>query len=535
VKCDEEKPSCKRCVKWQGFCGGYEIPAQSAASPSSGAGGSAGSAGTGAGEDSQAKKGQARPRAKPRRRASSRSLSESTDQPSPLLQTEAAAIFTGWSELIGTLGGSFFQEEFWNRIVPKLSQENLAVRYASMAIDAVRTLVADSEFLSPRETAPKASTYDDALTYYGNAIQEMTRTQYNLRTSVVCCILFICFEILQGDRKTAIAHVFNGKRMVDELWDQALQAPPGGRFGGPTPIESDILEVFQRLSLHAWASKGTQSWLSRPAGDVQHPPNPSILSPNDMPSTFVAHNDARFWWQVTQYHILLIDSEAGGLTTPETGDHGEPDKRRGLDPLGPGHGDSGQRALWLAKWDAAFQPLFARSMADRSGSMTAFLHAGCLRVEFLHLFVFVHSPIKVGLARNDDMSGYFGEIVHLCSMMAPSQNIETGLRENPFNAESAVSFALFAVVIRSQQRRLCHDAFELLTQYVGEEQVWDRGRTMGRGGMDMPEASTGQVSVPPGLGTGGWAQSTMMEGNPAGEDEWAVDEELGNFIVQDFG
>ena len=434
---------------------------------------------------------------------------------------------------MGTLGGSFFQEEFWKGIVPQLSQENLAVRYAAMAVDSVRNIaVADSEYLSPPKSTPKGTAYDDALTYYGNAMQEMTRTQHNLRASIVCCILFVCFEILHGDRKTAIAHVFNGKRMVDELWEASLQAHPGGHYRAQRPIETDILQIFQRLALHAWASKSTESWMSAVDTGSQHPADPRIISPDGLPSSFPALGDAQFWWQVTQHHILQYDAKTSGLTAPETADDGKrsgTDGRQGLDPLGPEKGNSGKFAEWLAKWDAAFQPLFARSMANRSGSVADFLKAAWLRVEFLHLFTFVHSPIRVGLARNDDMSGYFGEVVHLCSMMLPCRAVATSLRESPFTAESTLSFALFAVVIRCQQRSICRDAFELLSQYIGEEQVWDSGRTIGRGVENAP--APGEAPLPANSASA-WG---VLGENPAAGDEWQVDDELTNFMIQDFG
>ena len=35
MKCDKEKPNCKRFMKWQGFCGGYDVPLQAAATSSS--------------------------------------------------------------------------------------------------------------------------------------------------------------------------------------------------------------------------------------------------------------------------------------------------------------------------------------------------------------------------------------------------------------------------------------------------------------------------------------------------------------------
>jgi hypothetical protein len=330
--------------------------------------------------------------------------------------------------------------------------------------------------------------------------------------------------------------------MVDELWDASLQADPHSHYGAQQPLETDILQVFQRLALHAWASKGTQSWMSPADMGSQQQADPQLVSPDEMPASFVVLGDARFWWQVTQHHILPDNAETtskpGGLTAPETADDGKQsggNGRPGLDPLGPGKSNSTQFAQWLAKWDAAFQPLFTRSIADRDGSMTEFLQATWLRVEFIHLFTFVHSPIRVGLARNDDISGYLGEIVHLCSMMLPYQTMAASLQASPFTAESTVSFALFSVVIRCRQRRISHDAFGLLSQYIGEEQVWDSGRTTGHGEINVAAAcgvplSEGHVSSA--SGASGWG---IMGENPEGGGEWPVGDELTNFMVQDFG
>lgn len=118
---------------------------------------------------------------------------------------------------------------FWTDTVPHLVRENLAIRYANMAVH-ILILAKRPELISPDSAEAGIDHYSLALAHYGLAIKEMRHSgemRGGVRAAVLCSMLFVVFEALNGDREAAEAHLLCGQRMLDELQQQQRQ-PPGG-------------------------------------------------------------------------------------------------------------------------------------------------------------------------------------------------------------------------------------------------------------------------------------------------------------------
>ncbi|KAJ6789361.1 hypothetical protein PWT90_00914 [Aphanocladium album] len=274
VKCDEAKPSCNRCLKWSGVCGGYEPARAKSCPPKS-------TAATRAGNKS--------PSARPRTVCEPTSpaiptLDESVVTPSvngsepatpPFLQVyqpldyfsdhhdgyssagSSAGTVNAVMPVMSSPGASFMTNvgeigildaTFWTDTVPRLVRENLAVRYANMAVH-ILILSKQPELIIQESPDLGTDHYSLALAHYGLALKQMRHSSEmcgGIRAAVLCSMLFVIFEALNGDREAAEAHLQCGQRMLNEL-QQLL--PNGIAATGAGSLRKELRNLMQYISL----------------------------------------------------------------------------------------------------------------------------------------------------------------------------------------------------------------------------------------------------------------------------------------------
>ncbi|KAK2054188.1 hypothetical protein LY76DRAFT_580460 [Colletotrichum caudatum] len=254
VKCDEAKPSCRRCVKWQGFCEGYSTSGGSSASTP--------------GPDSDldgtpcaSRASESPPAEKP--------AASGAEQPLPAGATGGDSFgdpterqyFDHWLAHRHQLGGGIFDEPLWSETVPQMSRRHASVRYAAMAVGGIAEAIRQSlRPMSPAQLGANGPHYALALSYYGSAIREIRKADLDtasLRAAIVCCLLFVCFEVLHGDRGAALSHMDNGQKMMEALLrrrceeeeeeEEEKESHPGRSVAGAGSVETDAFRIFQRL------------------------------------------------------------------------------------------------------------------------------------------------------------------------------------------------------------------------------------------------------------------------------------------------
>ncbi|KAJ4153772.1 hypothetical protein LMH87_010245 [Akanthomyces muscarius] len=243
VKCDEAKPNCNRCLKLSGVCGGYAPLRSKSCSPKITA----------------------------ESRAEDLSILELThtthEITSPEITTPEGGVMTPstaamklatppflhaklavdyFSEQQGMIGGgdSVFERSstsylchdsapvvddvgeigildgpFWTDTVPRLVRENLAIRYANLAIHTL--IISKQPELTLQEVSDLGTNhYSLALVHYGVALKEMRNANPmcdGIRAAVLCSMFFVIFEALNGDREAAESHLLCGQRLLNEL------------------------------------------------------------------------------------------------------------------------------------------------------------------------------------------------------------------------------------------------------------------------------------------------------------------------------
>ncbi|KAG5924920.1 hypothetical protein E4U61_005767 [Claviceps capensis] len=219
VKCDETKPACKNCIKWAGYCGGYEAIHSHSKSPTRTtkkpllAHPSSDRDVTSSPEDSAAG---------PQDYFwQYQSPSGSVSPPASIGSQNSLHSFPSYVAapcFSTTAPPTIFDDAFWECILPRLVQDNPAIHYAHQAVHTLLCAKsAEVPYLGP---AAGRDYYGEALTCYGLALSETrkaTSQQTDLREAIVCCMFFVIFESLNGDRASAQAHLQSGQRLSMEL------------------------------------------------------------------------------------------------------------------------------------------------------------------------------------------------------------------------------------------------------------------------------------------------------------------------------
>ncbi|KAM0335223.1 hypothetical protein ACHAQA_000265 [Verticillium albo-atrum] len=202
VKCDETKPNCLKCTQTGRTCDGYEKHMTVMSTPIM--------------------------------RASS---SSSASPPPGLIAVTAYSIpfrmpgsqrdrqllhyfcVQGAHEFSG-----FVHNEFWARTALYASQNETIVRQSLIALSSLHLDLARPGATGTGPGSGAGIVGNDTLLQYGKALRSLqTRITKSgqtaqarfetAKTSLICCILFYCFESSMGDTQAAMGHLDNGLRL----------------------------------------------------------------------------------------------------------------------------------------------------------------------------------------------------------------------------------------------------------------------------------------------------------------------------------
>ncbi|KAL4733190.1 hypothetical protein BDV11DRAFT_214128 [Aspergillus similis] len=218
VKCDEQRPSCRRCLDTGRACDGYGIW------------------------------GQPKP---------------AIPLPSPVyplrtlpgLAEEERRCLDRFRVLLTDRLTRPFGSHFWSSLVLQLSLSEPAVLHASIALTSAYDSFAPAQI---REDVATVVPSPFLLTQYNYAIRallanEALKSAASLRVAAVSCILFICLEILRGDLDAMEVHFAAGIKLLHQLQHQ------GHRLAtttdtvlvkhDPKRFDDHLIDVFARLNL----------------------------------------------------------------------------------------------------------------------------------------------------------------------------------------------------------------------------------------------------------------------------------------------
>lgn len=223
MKCDEAKPSCKRCIKFGTACDGYG-PEKSPSPPAS-----------------------IRvlvPKATfPLVASPSQNLFD-LDNPEEWTYFRRFCSYT-----INRL--SVQDSEFWSRVVLQAAQAEPSIRHAATAIGALDLKGLNS--LGDGDSVKYRRQF--AYKEYQKAIVGLRKTlaakDCDIRTKLTATILFACFEAYHGNNETALTQIFSGIEMME---DYAKKRKVGAsNTPREPPVEIELVQAFASLEIQVTA------------------------------------------------------------------------------------------------------------------------------------------------------------------------------------------------------------------------------------------------------------------------------------------
>jgi len=119
-----------------------------------------------------------------------------------------------------------FSKDFWQRRVIQAANTEPSIRHAVIAIGAIhQDFISRHENYSHRQD-PTIKSF--GFHHYTIAISHLhklmaTETQ-RLDITLMCCILFICFDCISGNHDSAIIHLKAGLKILEDIKEQNIQA-----------------------------------------------------------------------------------------------------------------------------------------------------------------------------------------------------------------------------------------------------------------------------------------------------------------------
>ncbi|PHH64418.1 hypothetical protein CDD81_4639 [Ophiocordyceps australis] len=202
VKCDETKPHCRNCIKWAGFCNGYQ-PASEGIRKGESTSGEQRLAGPTSSQqtDSASESAETQQEATPR--SSVWSSASSTRSPSP--ETSKRRL----GEAKTAKPTAELDDSWWRDVMPQLATSSSAVRVANTAVHRL---------LTAKRYSSNAGLHDSAMAWYVQALEatRQTAAEQDAQSVVVCALFLSVFASVNGDSAAAEMHLCNGQRIVDD-------------------------------------------------------------------------------------------------------------------------------------------------------------------------------------------------------------------------------------------------------------------------------------------------------------------------------
>ncbi|KAJ3947828.1 uncharacterized protein N0V96_002063 [Colletotrichum fioriniae] len=248
-----------------------------------------------------------------------------------------------------------FPSQLITETIPQIARSDLAVRNAAFAIGAAALGSGTRE----ERLTGKGPYFADALEYYNRALQLTVKsppTEETFPSVLMTCLLFVMFEALHGDRRSALTHLNHGYNILDQYerrrskkMKTTKQAPRRD------PLVDAIATNFQRLTLQSWSHNG-----DHPKETEKQVPwccrgQTTRYAVDEIPDAFTSLDEAHRWWEVTQHHVIHHAPLIIGFRVEGTGNKAPSFPPNVSLPINPEQVKAHDR--YVQAWRARFSPL----------------------------------------------------------------------------------------------------------------------------------------------------------------------------------
>lgn len=292
-----------------------------------------------------------------------------------------------------------FSKDFWQGRVLEASKTEPSIRHALIAIGAIH-----QDFISRHENygpSQDPSIKSFAFRQYTTAISYLhklmsTQTQ-RLDITLMCCILFICFDCVSGNHDSAIIHLKAGLKILEDIKKQNSQALTLAETTSALEWEREFAPLLLALGVQAASFvnpkyRKDRAALWRMMREARIPTNTS---------NFQSIDEARH-----ALESLIADIMSDRTSTEES----TAVRRLSISPLEESHRHSLAMDEWKAAFDRYFMQHSAKSPKDRTDSGVG---AEMLLVHWLLISIVVNMP-----ANSEER---FEQMISLCESIVSQQ------------------------------------------------------------------------------------------------------------------
>ena len=371
-------------------------------------------------------------------------------------------VFT--SQIASQLTG-LFPSSLWNYLVLQACESNSSIRHAVIAIGALDPQTWRGRAKSPEENLRRQFAYNQYSMAIGDMRKAISKKALDLRTRLVACLLFICFEIYHFNRASTVPQI---RAMNFLIKDKKCE----GVGSHDLKIDEEIEEAFQELETQSLVYDCSSSHLSQ-----EQILTCRQITRKKFQQQFVSMRQARsalLLLEVRQYHW----SGSSGyewpwyLASPTMGSTPDPPPNE-YTSNEEWCAERERRFEEYAVWSNAFQPLLLQ--ARRANDPDELRRATILRAMFLSAYLSLMVPML------SPLEAYYGQTTKLRELMDLIKSLLATASSNDSGFSMEINFVvpLSRICYRFRHRVLRQEAIRLLLSYPRREGLFD-GVLIGR-------------------------------------------------------
>lgn len=455
VKCDEARPSCERCTSTGRACDGYELPSSDVR------------------REALERRGKRRLYPQGRQSYITGVQLCGSVQSFPNLSRIEHQSFTFFQHHTANEIPGYFGSQLWSQTILQLCQSEPCILHAAVAVSALH------RFMRGRCPSLQVSILLEpgmpfAIREYIKSVDLLRRRLDQAGDScgqiaLIACLLFICLEMLQGNRVGAIAHLRTGLRI--------LSMQKMGRqtdmlcFESTSPVDQ-VESIFNRLDYES-AMFGEPSPVLGLASF--NSPLPNLIAPTGFSCVTEARNSLgclynaalRFRGELIHLAAVGMEDHKLDLAARHCIHHARTktvDLTFRPDLIGR---QAGLR-FELERWISLFKEFSQNSSSAYAQSVIL------LEIQHFYIYFIICTCRNTHEVACDEFNDLFRRIVYLSKLFI--HGASTALLSQPpvtFTLESGAVPSLYLIAMKFRNPATRHDAISLLEQTNCQEGMWE--------------------------------------------------------------
>jgi len=355
----------------------------------------------------------------------------------------------------------FFGRAFW-RSLPSASQQFPPVGSALLAVASLHRRYKELGDSNSYRAAGKPGPDKFAVVHYGKALRQIIhdmakgdRARPHCRLMyLVCGVLFIIVEVLQGDNRKALAHLDGAIALLEEPRDTTT----AGQLL-MTDLEQELRPIISRFDVEA------SIFSTKRPPRLTLPPLASLDQDGDARIRLFPLDQAAHELNNLIAHVLHFKRTRANTLRYETGGDIPPEALQTQQQLA---------AHFQRWWQSAAAPLSAISpLVDPE----RFTRATLLRIQYHAMWTMLKCCLNAEETDYDRYLDVFSELVRLVGLLVETHHHQwaistsTGMTSRSFSPETGIVFPLYWTCLRCRDGRVRRTALHLLRK-CSQEGVW---------------------------------------------------------------